>query len=244
MDLRDIATAARIDLLEPLPQRPSRRYLLQLATSNTQTYFNRLSNTGRPWAVAETVLVVSPNVMEYLLPVSDISKVMDVTTVGESSNAFIERQIPFWDFPDLRHDWNAPANLPAITFYSPTHTAQRIAFYRKDFQNAAYCSVWPIPQFTASYRVLYSVTGSAPDMSLDDSPILTQHHYLLSTKTALDALPGSAWWASEDENRVRRRELAASFAGRLPELEKQFDRYIRSLTTSRMTRRMTYSIDG
>jgi hypothetical protein len=70
MELRDISTAARIELLEPLPQRPSRRYLLQLATSNLQSYMNRLSNTGRPWAVSETLLVVSPGVNEYLMPVS------------------------------------------------------------------------------------------------------------------------------------------------------------------------------
>lgn len=243
MDLRDIATAARIELVEPLPQRPSRRYLLQLATSNVQNYFNRLSNTGRPWAVAETLLVVSPSTSEYLMPVDDISKILDVTTANPNNPAHVERQIPFWDFPDLRTDWNAPANLPAITFYDSQHTAQRIAFFRKDFQNACYAAVWPIPQFTCSYRVLYSVTGSAPTMSLDDSPILTQHHFLLSTKTALDALPGSGWWANEDENRIRRKELAASLASRLPDLEKQFDRYIRSLTTPRMTRRLTYAID-
>lgn len=168
---------------------------------------------------------------------------MDVTTVNTANLAHIERQIPFWDFADLRTDWNAPANLPAITFYDSQHTAQRIAFFRKDFQNEAYAAVWPIPQFTCSYRVLYSVTGSAPTMSLDDSPILTQHHYLLSTKTALDALPGSAWWQDEDENRARRKELAASFAARLPDLQQQFERYIRSLTTPRMTRRLTYAID-
>ena len=243
MNLRDIATASRIDLLEPLPQRPSRRYLLQLATSNVQTYFNRLSNTGRPWAVAETILVVSPGTSQYLMQVDDISKILDVTTSDINNPAHIERQIPFWDFPDLRTDWNAPANLPAITFYDSQHTAQRIAFFRKDFQNACYAAVWPIPQFTCSYRVLYSVTGSAPTMSLDDSPILTQHHFLLSTKTALDALPGSAWWQNEDENRARRKELALSLSSRLPDLQTQFDRYIRSLTTPRMTRRLTYAID-
>jgi hypothetical protein len=178
------------------------------------------------------------------MPVFDISKVLDVTTVGGESNAHIERQIPFWDFADLRTDWNAPANIPAITFFDSTHTAQRIAFYRKDFNNAAFASVWPIPQFTCAYRVLYSVTGSAPTMSLDDSPILTQFHYLLSTKTALDALPGSAWWNDENENRIRRKELALSLSNRIPDLEKQFDRYMKSLTTSRMTRRLTYSIDN
>jgi hypothetical protein len=243
MELRDISTAARIELLEPLPQRPSRRYLLQLATSNLQSYMNRLSNTGRPWAVSETLLVVSPNVNEYLMPVSDIAKVMDVTTVAEGNDYHIERQIPFWDLNDLRVDWNAPPNIPAITFYDSHHTAQRIAFSRKDWQDAVYATVWPIPQFTCSYRVLYGVKGSAPTMSLDDSPIITQHHFLLSTKTALDALPGSAWWSDEQQNRLRRNELAASLGNRLPDLLKQYDIFVRSMTTRRMTRRLTYAID-
>lgn len=243
MDLRGIATGARVELLEPFPQRPSRRYLLQLATSTTQNYMNRISNTGRPWSIAETLLVVSPNVIEYLLPVDNISKIQDVTTVADNNDSFIEWQVPFFDFQDLRHDWNAPANLPAITFYDATHTARRIAFYRKNWENAAYCSVWPIPQFTASYRVLYSVVGNAPSMSLDQEPILTQFHNMLVTKTAVDALPGSAWWQDEDQNRIRRKELAASFASRLPEMEQAFNIYVRSLTTSRMTRRLTYSLD-
>lgn len=204
---------------------------------------NRLSNTGRPWSIAETLLVVSPNTIEYLLPVSNISKIQDVTTVNSDSDAHIERQIPFFDLQELRTDWNAPANLPAITWFDSVHTAQRIAFYRKDWQNAAWCSVWPIPQFTCSYRVLYSVVGNAPEMPLDQEPILTQFHNLLVTKTALDALPGSAWWADESENRIRRKELAASLSSRLPEMEKQFNEYMRSLTASRMSKRMVYAID-
>lgn len=243
MRLRDIPTAARIELIDPLPQRPSRRYLLQLATSATQNYLNRLSNTGRPWAVAETLLTVTPNVLEYLIPVNNVSKIMDVTTTFDDNDAHIERQIPFWDFPDLRTDWNAPANLPAITFYDSVHTAQRVAFYRKNWNNACYASVWPIPQFACSYRVLYSVVGNAPEMSLDDSPLLTQFHNLLTTRTALDALAGSAWWADESENRIRRKELAASLSARLPDMEAQFNRYMRSLTQSRMTKRLTLSID-
>lgn len=244
MDIRDICTASRIELLEPYSQRPSRRLLLQLATSNLQSYMNRLSNTGRAWSVAETLLVVGAGVNEYLMPVSDIGKVMDVTTVADNNDSFIERQIPFWDLNDLRTDWNAPANLPAITFYDATHTAQRIAFSRKNWEDAVWATIWPIPQFTATYRVLYGVKGAAPEMSLDSSPIITQHHFLLSTKTALDALPGSAWWADEQANRLRRGELLASLSQRLPDLLKQFDIFVRSMTTSRMTRRLTYSIDG
>lgn len=243
MNIRDIATASRIELLEPLPARPSRRYLLQLATTNLQSYMNRLSNTGRPWSVSETLLVVSPGVSEYLMPVDDISKVMDVTTTDSDNPSHIERQIPFWDLNDLRTDWNAPANIPAITFYDSQHTAQRIAFYRKEWQDSVFAQVWPIPQFTCAYRVLYGVKGSAPTMSLDSSPIITQHHPLLVTKTALDALPGSAWWSDEASNRLRRNELAQSFDQRLPDLIKQFDIYVRSMTTSRMTRRLCYSID-
>lgn len=243
MRLRDIASAARVELIEPLPQRPSRRYLLQLATTNTQNYFNELSNSGRPWSVAETQIFTSPNVTEYVLSVPDVGKIMDVTTCDTSNDAHIERQIPFWDLGDLRTDWNAPANIPVITFYDSQHSAQRIAFSRKNWQDATYATIYPIPQFACAYRVLYGVKGMAPDMSLDDSPILTQHHPLLVTKTALDALPGSQWWANESENRIRRKELAVSLSARIPSMEQQFRRYIRNMTVNRQTSRLTYSID-
>lgn len=243
MRLRDIATACRVELLEPLPQRPSRRYLLQLATTNVQNYYNKISATGRAWAVSEFDLFVSPSVREYTATVTDIGRILDVTTKDDSNPVHIERPVRFWDLAESRAHWEAPANLPSITFYDSAHTAQRISFFRKNFLDTVYCQLMPIPQQACVYRVLYANKGVASDMALDDSPILTQHHALIVTKTALDATPGSAWWANEKENRIRRGELQESFKLRLPPLMSEFDKYVRNQVQPRQTSRLVYSID-
>lgn len=245
MKLRDIPTAARIELIEPLSQRPSRRYLLQLATTNLQSFFNEIQATGRPWAIGDQplTLTVAPEQADYVLPVgNEFGRVMDVTTYDPSNPSHIERQIPFWELADQRGDWNGPRNAQTRYYDSP-HTAQRFSFYRKQFSNDVYVSVWPVPVDTAQYRILWSMGEWATQMSLDDSPLLTQHHSLLAIKTALDALPGTAWWDSEPENRLRRNELKESLSARLPILMQQFKRFVQNMTQPRMTQRLTYAID-
>jgi hypothetical protein len=243
--LRDIPTAARIELLEPLSQRPSRRYLLQLATTNLQSFFNEITQTGRPWAVCSDpiILTVLPGQSEYLLPAGDeFGRVLDVTTYDPSNASFIERQVPFFELADQKFDWGGPRNQAVYTS-SARHTAQRMSFFKKGFQNDTYVSVWPVPQESSSYRILYSLGSWATEMALDESPLLTQHHALLVVKTALDALPGSAWFGDEKENRLRRNELQSSLAGRMPIHMDQFRRFVKNLTQPRMTERLVYSID-
>lgn len=245
MKLRDIPTAARIELIEPLAQRPSRRYLLQLATTNLQSFFNEIQATGRPWAIGEEpiILTVASGQTDYLLPVgNEFGRVMDVTTWDPSNPSHIERQVPFWELADERGNWPGPRNAQTY-FYDSKHTAQRISFYRKGFSSDIYVSVWPVPNDTSQYRILWSMGDWASQMSLDDSPLLTQHHSLLAIKTALDALPGTAWWNSEPENRIRRGELQTSLSSRLPILMQQFKRFVQNVTQPRMTQRLVYSID-
>lgn len=245
MRLRDIPTAARIELIEPLPQRPSRRYLLALTTANLQSFFNETTQTGRPWAVCDQpiILTVASGQSEYVLPVgNEWGRPLDVTTCDPSNTSFVERQIEFTELADQKLDWDAPRN--AQTYIdSAGHTAQKMSFYKKGFQNDTYVSVWPVPQGSSSYRILYSLGNWASDMSLEDSPLLTQHHALLTIKTALDALPGSAWWEDEKDNRLRRNELQASLAGRLPIHMDQFRRFVRNVTQPRMTYRNLYPIE-
>lgn len=232
-------------MLEPLSQRPSRRYLLQLATTNLQSFFNEITQTGRPWAVCDQpiILTVASGQSEYVLPVGDDwGRPLDVTTYDPSNPSFIERQISFFELADQKMNWDAPRN--AQTYLdSAGHTAQRMSFYKKGFANDTYVSVWPVPQGSSQYRVIYSLGNWASEMSLDDSPLLTQHHALLTIKTALDALPGSAWFEVEQDNRLRRNELESSFKGRLPIHMDQFRKFVRNVTQPRMTDRIVYAID-
>lgn len=234
---------ARIELLEPMPQRPSRRYLLQLATTNTQSFFNEVSATGRAWSVCTNplLLTVGGGVTEYFLPVGDDwGRPLDVTTYSTDPAQF-EQQVTFTELADQKLDFNGPRNL-GIVHDAAGHSAVSMSFYKKGFTNDQWVSVYPAPQQTSTYRVIYSIGNWASEMALDDSPLMTHHHSLLVVKTALDALPGCAWWASEQDNRLRRNELRESFSERLPSLLKDFRSYIRSVSQPRMTYRNLYEI--
>lgn len=245
MRLRDIAYQSRIELLEPEPQRPSRRYLLQLATTNLQSFFNEISATGRAWSVCDNplLLTVGGGVSEYLLPVGDEwGRPLDVTTWDSNDASHVEQQVSFTELADQKFDGGWPRNQ-GFAYDSAGHSAVSMAFYKKGFGNTQYVSVYPVPTTTSTYRILFSLGNWATDMALDDSPLMAHHHSLLVVKTALDALPASAWWASEQDNRLRRNELRESLSMRLPTLMKDFQRYIRSISQPRMTYRNLYSID-
>jgi hypothetical protein len=244
MRLRDIPYQSRVELLEPEPQRPSRRYLLQLATTNLQSFFNQISATGRAWSVCDNplLLTVGGGVTEYLLPVGDEwGRPLDVTTYS-TDPSHVEQPVSFTELADQKFDSYMPRNS-GVMRDAAGHSAVSMAFYKKGFQNSQYVSVYPAPQTTSTYRVLYSLGSWASDMALDDSPLMAQHHSLLVVKTALDALPASAWWADEKDNRLRRSELRESLSMRMPTLLDDFKKYIRSISQPRMTFRNLSSID-
>lgn len=245
MRLKDIAYNARIELLEPEPQRPSRRYLLQKATFVTQSFFNRLTQSGRPWAVCDNplILTVVGGQSEYLLPVgNDWGRPLDVYTADTSNASFSEQQVTFYELADKRLDWGAPSNNAAM-LDSAGHSAQRMAFYKKGFTNDVWVSIYPVPQTSSQYKIIYSLGDWAADMALTDSPLLPQFHSLLVCKTALDSVVAASWFSDEKENRIRRRELIDSLSAQLPLYTKQFDAYARSITQPRMSYRSVYSID-
>lgn len=218
--------------------------MLQLATTNTQSFFNEIQATGRAWAIGEQpiTLTVASGQTEYLLPVgNEWGRPIDVYTTDPSNSSFIERQIEFTDLGDRLMDWDAPRNFQGY-LDSAGHTAQRMMFYKKGFSNDQYVSVWPAPSGSSSYKILYSVGNWSTDMSLDDSPLLTQHHAMIVVKTAMDAIPGASWFDDEKENRLRRNELKESFSNRLPILMDQWKRHIKNISQPRMTMRNLYPI--
>lgn len=221
---------------------------MQLAVTNLQSFFNEIQATGRAWAICDqpVILTVNSGQSEYLLPVGDEwGRPFDVYTVDPGNDSFVERQIEFTELGDRLMDWDGPRNMQG-SLDSAGHTAQRMMFFKKQFSNDQYVSVLPVPQASSSYKIVWSVGSWADQMSLDDSPLLTQHHALLTVKTAQDALPGSAWWAGgpevERENRLRRSELQDSFDKRLPILMGSFRQHVRNVTQPRMTMRNLYEI--
>lgn len=241
--LSEIKQRARIELLEPRAQRPSSLYLLQTVTTNIQCLLNELVNTGRPWVVGEFLLTIGPNATEIVVPVGDeVGKVLEVLTYAPHDPDHIEEIIPCYELQRLAWDFNLPRSVD-IPYSNSGHSAQRIAFYRKEGVNQLYAQIRPLPQETATYKVLYSVGQWAETAALEESPLLPQHHHLVVCQTALDALPAAEWWDDEKMNRDRRAELRASLEPRIEKYSNQFRRHIRSITSPGQSRRRTYAID-
>jgi crotonobetainyl-CoA:carnitine CoA-transferase CaiB-like acyl-CoA transferase len=226
--------AARVELLDPKPQKPSYRHLLHVGVGAIQHRLNRVQNTGRAWAVGEAALDVSSGTADYTLPAVGSGKVLDVVTYDASNEDREERQIPFHDLSDVADGWNEWGE-----------GAARIAFYRKGGTGQLWARVRPVPTSSESYRVLYSVGAWAANADLGSSPLLAQFHNLFVLEIAQAGLPAAEWFADEKENRLKRAELRSYLQERIAEQSKEFDVHVASLAASRNTfRAEAFAIDG
>jgi hypothetical protein len=218
MNLREITHAARIELADARPQKPSYRHLLHLATGVAQSFLNRLNNTGRPWNVGETYLQVSSGVSEYPLNVSNVGKILDVIYYDANNQEGTERQIGFEDLTDTVGDFRGDGS-------------SRIAFFRREGQ--LYAKVRPIPTDSREYTVLYAVGGWAREAALDDSPVLEEHHHLLVARTALDALPAAEWSDDPKKDEAKRAALERSLMRRVEGYERELSFHVASMSNAR-----------
>lgn len=225
MDLRSMLAAARVELLDPKPQKPSYRHLLHLATAVVQNRLNRVANTGRAWTVGETTLDVAAGESDYQLSASGIGKVLDVTTYDPNSTEWVERQVPFHDLSDMADDgvdgaWSGAA---------------RIAFFRKGGTGQLWARVRPTPSDAASYRVSYSIGNWAASAALGNSPLLSQFHHLFVAELARDALPAAEWSGDAKSDEAKRASLERSLSRRIAEYDKEFRVHTAALNTPRNT---------
>lgn len=234
MKLRDLLHTARLELLEPRPQKPSYRHLLNLAVAVVQSRMNRLANTGRAWTVGDTTLQTVEGQSDYEIGEVGVGKVLDVTTLYPSGDYTSERQVAFFDLTDVidEEGWNAGG-------------ARRIAFYRKGGQGSLWARVRPVPDAAVDYSITFSTGTWAQDAVLDDSPFLREHHHLFACEIARDALPAAEWWSDEKENRLRRAELFNALSRRVEQYGREFDLYVAALNAPRMTMRLeAFPVDG
>jgi len=248
MRLRDMLTSMRVQLLEPRPQQPSRQYLLELLSANIQSAFNQASGTGRAHAVLNTILTVSPSQGEYILNGQNIGRIIDVVTHAPDDPNWIERQIEFFDYSEMAENWDLFRDSASwlMTPDGLRHTAQRMAFFRKGGQQTTYVKVLPIPQDGVQYRVAHTVRNyGGADTSLDDDPILSNHHHYWVALTCRDALPACKWSDDKDANKEMRANLRMSFDVRIATLQPQFLSDIATLTIPRDSERVApFSIDA
>lgn len=221
--------AARLELLEPRQQKPSYRYLLQIAVAVVQNALNEANNTHRAWAVGDTILSVVAGVDEYALNVANVGKVLDVTASDPSNVEGTERQIPFADFSDMAGD------LRGAGAYGG---AAQIAFYRRGGGGALYAKVRPIPTAAQDYTVSYNVGSWADGAALDDEPFLRAHHHYFVVAIARGALAAAEWFDNEKRNDARRNNLELSLRRRDEQYHAQFKLSVAAVNVSRNSYRM------
>jgi hypothetical protein len=229
---------ARVLMGDPRPQRPSSRFLLLAAVRQTQSFLNRLGNTGRPWDADEWTLNVRAGVSDYNVSDTRFGKALMVYTYDPSNQSHQERQVDFFEASNLDLGWDLPNDGASAVSWpdgSP-HTALRMAFFRK--AGALTVRVKPAPQQSAQYKVLFSIGNWVQDAGLGDSPVLAEHHHLVETKIALSGLPHAAWYDEEKDNRERRKELAAALAFDDAQFEADFKNYQDSTSHAQVSYRL------
>jgi hypothetical protein len=237
--------AARVELCEPREQQPSYRQLLNYGVAVWQQAYNQANNTGRSWAVTETILTAVPGSESVQVNGNSIGRIISVTTYDPTNPAWIERPVTFHDLGELTMDWLQPQNVgwwPSTIDGSPAN-AVRIAFFRLNGLPQVYARILPMPQIAAQYRCYYQVGAWADSAALAQAPLFEQYHQMLICQIARDALPATRWSNDVKADLVMRKELRESLQSRINEYLPEFKLYIASLTTPRRTMRNMLTID-
>lgn len=224
----------RLRLDEPLPQKPSDRTLLLLLSTQIQRFINKANRSSRSWAVDELTLVANSGQEDYPLPIdSSFGKPIQVRTVYASDPGHVSRDVPFSDLGDLNFDWPFPGNFgSSLSLDGSPNNAVRMAFFRKSGSDQVWVRMLPVPGQSSTYQVLYQIGVYGSTTPLDETPLLPEHHDLIEIRTAISALPHSAWFEETANNTSKRKELAMTLTNDSADLEKEFTSYITSLSAA------------
>lgn len=215
----------------PMPSRPDFNTLFQLELSNEADILNATSNADKPWAVNVTQLNYSPGSDNYNITATDFGKPVVVTRVI-TGNPYITRlPVPFADLNHLQYGtiWQTWQAFYGWGMGWET-TPERMSFFREgvlDSQVAV--KIEPAPIQSCTYEITYIPSYTGGDDPLESAIQLPEMATLVQYRVAMAALPYAAWWEDENENRLKRRELAQAFAVELGRKEPIFQRYISSI---------------
>jgi len=244
-DLQTMVHDVKMLVGEPRPQAPSNRTVFKALLRTVQSAFNQLNNTNHAWTSGEWVLTVVPGIEDYQVTPADFGKPLSVTTQDLANPAHIERLVDFFEIQNINTDWGLPndAGSWTVNWDGSQTTALRIAFFRKSGDNQTWIRIKPIPQFTAQYRIMYSIGNWIDTAALNSSPLLSEHHHLFVVRTALHVLPLCSWWDDENLNRERRRELMMTLKDEEAIYAVDWSRYIGNLRHDHISTRFVMSID-
>lgn len=230
MSINSSISNVRSLLLNPKEQAPSVDQLFTHLSAEFQHMFNELSNSGQPWTFNSITVSTAGNA-DHLVPVTP-GRVLFVTALP-SGNGFGPIALEFADLADvssnfypyspldygLSRDFNERINFPF---------AAQIAFYRKD--NDLWFRLAPFVGALQSVTITYSTGNWVDNLSLGNTAVLSEHHHLVHTRTAMDLLPAAEWKTDENFNQARRENLARSFIAAEQRYAQQFIIAKRSLT--------------
>ncbi len=233
MNLRQMLSNIRTRCDDPMDQRPAERTVLLLLSTQVQRFMNKVNLSGKPWAVDELTLTTAGGVEDYPIPSdSSFGKPLGVRTVSTTDPSHIERDVDFFELGELNTGWGLPQDVGMSMSGDGSGNAARLAFYRKSGTDQVYVRVRPIPQAGDSYKVLYQVGVYGETVPLDETPLLPEHHALIEIRTAIALLPHCQWSEDKAENAAKRKDLAMSLAFDSADLERDFIRYVATMSAS------------
>lgn len=226
------------DILDsPLPDAPSFHTLFRLEIAEEQDALNELNNTSHAWTNLEYRFNYTCGVDTYPINVSNFGKAIQVVRVME--NCFIRYlPVPFDDFSTQSYGrilggyyGGCGQNWPPLGL---TDTLEHITFYRAGTLNTQpMLKINPMPSCNAEYIITYLAGYQGTTDPLSASVNMPEHVELIRLRIAMAALPYAQWFTDEEQNRIKRKDLAAAFAYQLERKEQIYKQYIASMAHPR-----------
>lgn len=225
------------DILDnPQPMSPSPHQMLRQEIAEEQDILNQLNNTGLAWGVESYQLNYTPSQTTYTIGVQDFGKVL--YCVKETGNPYIKWvNVPF---DDLQYQTYGTILTSFYGVYGSifpiSETPERMSFSRAGILNAQYqVTIQPAPAISWTYQIHYLVGAMGSDDALESAIQLPEFAELVRLRSATALLPYARWGDDEAFNRLKRGELAQSFAYQLARKEDLLKKYITSINVPNTT---------
>lgn len=220
----------------PLPNSPDFDQLFRIAIAEEQDFRNEMNNSSVAWSLQSTTVNYRVGQDTYDLNVNDFGKALYVLRATE--NCQIKwLPVPIDDVEDLRYGTLLGAYFGSYGIpwlYGMNETLEHMSFFRGgDQASQPMVRIQPEPATNAEYVVHYQPGHRGDDDALTSEVTLPEHVELLRLRQAMASLAYAKWHTDEAENRIRRQELAASFAMQMQRKEQTYREYIATMSHSR-----------
>lgn len=225
------------DILDsPLPDAPSFHTLFRLEIAEEQDVLNELGNTSNAWTVREWRFNYNCGQSVYQVNAGQWGKAIQVVRV--TNDCFIK----YLPVPFDQYDSQSYGRILGGYFggcgqvwpFGMTETIEHISFYREGTVNSQpMLTINPQPSQNCEYIVSYLAGYQGTTDPLTATVNMPEHVELIRLRIAMAALPYTQWFTDEEQNRIKRKDLAAAFAYQLERKEQIYKQYIASMAHPR-----------